>query len=91
LVICPILDGWVFSDTFKDSGAVIIPTTADQIKTVVKDVSCGFTKKYTPNRETKKNFLKKKVFLADGKSTYRIKSLILETISQGSQESKKYE
>jgi hypothetical protein len=91
LVICPILDGWVFSDTFKDSGAVIIPTTADQIKTVVKDISIGFTKKYTPNRETKKNFLKKKVFLADGKSTYRIKSLILETISQGSQESKKYE
>lgn len=89
LVICPILDGWVFSDTFKDSGAVIIPTTTDQIKSVVKDINCGLGLRFAQSRETKKNFLKKKVFLLDSKSTYRIKSLILDTISQRSKKHEK--
>lgn len=82
LTISPIFPGWVFSDFYKDSNSVIIPTSAAEMKAVVKDIVVELGKKLSPNKDARRAFLEKHIFLLDGKATLRIEKLILEIIAE---------
>jgi hypothetical protein len=85
LVICPIFPGWVFSDFFKRSNAVIIPTSAEEIKTVVKNIVFGLGVDLKSNDLLRRKFLEKNIHLLDGNATLRIEKLILEIIDREKQ------
>ncbi len=80
--ICPIFPGWDYSNFFKESNSVIIPTSAAEMKAVVKDIVVGLAKKLSPNDDVRRAFLEKHIFLLDGKATFRIEKLILEIIAE---------
>jgi|TARA_B110000879_G_scaffold212475_1_gene308915 hypothetical protein len=82
LTICPIFPGWVFSNFFKKSNSVIIPTSAAEMKAVVKDIVVGLGEKLSPNDDARKEFLKKHIFTLDGNSALRIEKVILDIITQ---------
>ena len=82
LTICPIFPGWVYNDFFKESNSVIIPTSAAEMKAVVKDIVVGLGEKLSSNDDARREFLEKNIFMLDGKATLRIEKLILEIIAE---------
>ena len=82
LTICPIFPDWVFSNFYKESNSVIIPTNATEMKATVKDIASGLGEKLRPHDDDRIEFLEKHIFMLDGNSALRIEKVILEIIEQ---------
>lgn len=84
LTICPIFPGWVFSDIFKNSGAVLVPESTEEIIKIFRMVANGsyvHTKsKLEPARQ---HFLQRYVYRPDGMAAVRVEELALKMAGIG--------
>lgn len=82
ITICPLFPGWEFSAFFKNSDAVVIPTSEFELNAVVRDISKGLTPTSVLSSNARIKFLEQNIFSLDRKATLRIVELIFEMISQ---------
>lgn len=79
LIICPKFPGWIWSDWFVNSGAVLVPKSTDELLQIVKMVENGARQKVLADLEpARQRILEQWVFRADGCAADRIKSLLLD-------------
>jgi hypothetical protein len=76
--ICPIFPGWLFSsDIFKESGAVFVPETGEEIEKILLAISNGTYLAIKQDLESARQiFLNKYVYKPDGNASSRIAALI---------------
>jgi hypothetical protein len=79
LVICPVFQGWIWSDLFKNTGATLVPTSNEEVLEVFRLVASGkyegIKEKLEPARQ---NFLANWVYRADGLAAKRVAELTLQ-------------
>ena len=79
LVICPVFPGWIWSDLFKNTGAILVPTSATKVLEVFRLVASGKHEGVIATLEPARlNFLSNWVYRADGMATKRIAELALQ-------------
>lgn len=82
LSICPIFSGWPFSESFKDSSAVLVPESPAQIEKIFSDIA----QRIDPGNlcllnEARKNYLESVIYKADGLASERIKNHLVKMIA----------
>lgn len=81
LSICPIFPGWNFSNVFKESNAVLIPTTKNEIFDIFRDISLGKDLNILNSlANAREIFLNDFAYKTDGCATKRISNLALSII-----------
>jgi len=84
LTICPIFPGWVFSDIFKNSGAVLVPESGEEIMNIFKMVANGSDVDTKARLEpARQDFLKRYVYRTDGMAAARVEALALKMAGIG--------
>jgi len=79
LVICPVFPGWIWSDLFKNTEAIVVPTSGAEVLDVFRLVASGAHEGVKLKLEAaRQNFLANWVYRADGMSTKRIAELALQ-------------
>jgi CDP-Glycerol:Poly(glycerophosphate) glycerophosphotransferase len=78
LSICPIFPGWPFSESFRESGAVLVPESPEQIKKIFDDIANKVDLAREENmKSARQNYLSAVVYKADGLASERIKNQIV--------------
>lgn len=81
LTVCPIFPGWPFSDVFRDSGAVLLPQSAEELIALFKKVETGnFLQEKASLSRARSEYLQEISHRPDGLASARIEKLILEMI-----------
>ncbi|MFA4934065.1 MAG: CDP-glycerol glycerophosphotransferase family protein [Candidatus Omnitrophota bacterium] len=84
LTICPVFPGWVFSDIFKDSGAVLIPESCQEIINIFRMIADGSEANTKVKLESaRQDFLKRYAYQADGMAAARVEALALKMAGSG--------
>lgn len=79
LVICPVFQGWIWSDLYKNSGATLVPTSAEEVLEVFRLVASGNLEDVKATLEPARlNYLANWVYRTDGMATKRITELALQ-------------
>jgi CDP-glycerol glycerophosphotransferase (TagB/SpsB family) len=82
LSICPIFPGWPFSESFRESGAVLVPESPEQIKKIFDDIANKIDLAREENlKSARQNYLSAVVYKADGLASERIKNQIVKMMS----------
>jgi hypothetical protein len=78
LVICPVFPEWIWSDLFKNTGATLVPTSAEEVLETFQLVALGKHENSKVKLETaRQDFLANWVFRTDGMATNRVVKLAL--------------
>ena len=76
LVICPVFPGWIWSNLFKDSGVVLVPTSSKEILEIFRVVSNNKHEELSVKHQAKREiFLSDWIHRADGMAAERIAEL----------------
>ncbi len=76
--ICPIFPGWPFSESFRDSGAVLIPESSKQVEKIFADIACRIDLKSPSSlRVAREKYLNNVVYKADGLASERIRDRLV--------------
>lgn len=79
LTVCPIFPGWPFSDVFRDSGAVLVPQSAEELTALFKKLETGnFLKEKTARVSARREYLQQISHQPDGLASARIEKLVME-------------
>jgi len=72
--ICPIFPGWPFSESFRDSGAVLVPESPKEVANIFSDIACGIGLKHPPSlTAAREKYLNDVVYKTDGLASERIR------------------
>ena len=78
LAICPIFSGWPFSESFRASGAVLVPESHKQIEKIFDDIANKVNLPQEENlKSARQNYLSAVVYKADGLASERIKNQLV--------------
>ncbi|MFA6357084.1 MAG: CDP-glycerol glycerophosphotransferase family protein [Candidatus Omnitrophota bacterium] len=81
LTICPIFPSWVFSDTFRRSGATLVPESSEEIINIFKMIASGSDVNTKARLESaRQDFLKHYVYQTDGMAAARVEALALKMV-----------
>ena len=79
LVICPSFPGWVWSDVFIGSGAILVPRSEEELFKCFKIMKDSERQKIIADLEpARQRFLRDWIFKVDGQASDRIKHLLLD-------------
>lgn len=79
LTVCPIFPGWPFSDVFRDSGAVLVPQSEDELMALFKKLETGnLLKEKAALGGARSAYLQEISHQPDGLASARIEKLVLE-------------
>lgn len=79
LAVCPIFPGWPFSDVFRDSGAVLVPQSAEEVMTLFKKLEKGnLLEQKAALGGARSEYLQEISHQLDGFASARIEKLVLE-------------
>lgn len=79
--ICPIFPGWPFSESFRDSGAVLVPESSKQVEKIFADIACGIDLKSPLNlRVAREKYLNDVAYKADGLASERIRDHLVKML-----------
>lgn len=81
LTICPIFPGWPFSEVFRNSGAVLVSQSAEELIVLFKKIEAGdvLHEKISLSR-ARNEYLKDVVYQSDGFAAARIEQLVLKML-----------
>jgi hypothetical protein len=78
LVVCPSFPGWIWSDIFINSNAVLVPKSTSEINNIFNDITkAKIEKMKTDLFPARKIFLENWVFKVDGNSSERVSNIAL--------------
>jgi hypothetical protein len=81
LTVCPIFPGWPFSDVFRDSGAVLVPQSVDELLVIFRKLETGnFIEEKAALSGARRAFLQEMSGEPDGLASARIEKLVLEMV-----------
>jgi hypothetical protein len=81
LTICPIFPGWPFSEVFRNSGAVLVTQSAEELIELFKKIEAGdVLHERASLSHARKEYLKDVVYQSDGFAAARIEQLVLKII-----------
>lgn len=81
LSICPIFPGWPFSESFRSSGAVLVPESSKQLEKIFADISRGIDLMQSSGlRVARKKYLEYVVYKADGLASERIRNHLMKML-----------
>lgn len=81
LTICPAFPGWGWSDLFVQSGATLIPRSAEEVARSLQMVVDGSRERVMADLEpARQRFLRQWVFQTDGQASARIEALALHMV-----------
>jgi hypothetical protein len=81
LTICPNFPGWVWSDLFINSGAVLVPRSKDELLQAIKMTDGVTRQKVLADLEReRRRFLNDWVYHADGQASARIAALAMQMV-----------
>lgn len=73
LIICPVFDGWIWSDLFVDTQATLVPKSEKEVKDAFKEISNGnYLNTIAALNSARLIFLEHMLFKTDGHSAKRI-------------------
>lgn len=79
LTICPNFPGWVWSDVFIKSGAILVAKSQEELLKCFKNLKDSGHQKILADLEPERQrFLREWIFKADGQASNRIKHLLLD-------------
>lgn len=80
LTIIPVFPGWVWSDQYVKSNAILAPRSAEEVTKCFRMVVDGETRAriQLELESARKRFLRERVFKADGRASARIEALALQ-------------
>lgn len=79
LTVCPIFPGWPFSDVFRDSGAVLVPQSVEELMELFKKLEAGnLLKEKAALGGARSAYLQEISHQPDGLASARIEKLVLE-------------
>jgi hypothetical protein len=79
LTVCPIFPGWPFSDVFRDSGAVLVPQSVEELMALFRKLETGnLLKEKAELGGARIAFLQDISYQLDGLASARIENLVLE-------------
>jgi hypothetical protein len=76
IVICPVFTGWIWSEIFTSTGAVIIASDKDSLIYLIEKISKGVFSQSDEIISNRENFIKNYAYAADGNSSSRVMDLI---------------
>ncbi len=82
LSICPKFPGWIWSDLFANSGAVLVPTSHEELLTCLNTAVTSRRKALEDLEPARQHFLKKWIYKADGQASARIASLAQQMVRE---------
>jgi hypothetical protein len=81
LIVCPVFPGWPFSDVFKDSGAVLVPESAEELMVLFKRIEIGNLHEEKAMLDVARDeYLQEITHQPDGLASARIAKLMLKMI-----------
>ncbi len=81
LTVCPIFPGWPFSDVFRNSGAVLVPESAEKLMVLFKRIAIGNLHEEKAILDVARDkYLQEITHMPDGLASARIEKLILNMI-----------
>ena len=76
LTVCPVFSGWIWSDLFRSTGAVVVPTITEEVLELFRLVANGNHENIKAKLEpARQDLLANWVYKPDGMSTERITEL----------------
>jgi hypothetical protein len=83
LTVCPIFPGWPFSDVFRDSGAVLVPQSVEELMALFRKLETGnLLKEKAELGGARSAYLQEISHQPDGLASARIEKLVLEMIKK---------
>lgn len=83
LIICPSFPGWIWSDTFVESNATIVPRTPGEIVSAFRKVVDGYCEDVIVQLEfARHKFLEELAFKCDGRASARIGLMAIELVNK---------
>ena len=76
IVICPVFDGWIWSEIFTSTGAVVVVDDVQSLHNIIEKISKGNYSSSDEIVSSREEFIKNYAFAADGNSSYRVMKLI---------------
>ena len=81
LTICPIFPGWPFSEVFRNSGAVLVTQSSEELILLFKKIEAGdVLDERASLRRARNEYLNDVVYQSDGFAAARIEQLVLKIL-----------
>lgn len=79
--ICPIFPGWPFSESFRDSGAVLVPESSKQVEKIFEDIARRIDLNLPSSlKVAREKYLNDVVYKADGLASERIRNHLVKML-----------